>query len=101
MGVGIRTQVDADFTNGVGFSPFTATVNYMGTAALTSVIVTDSQSDSLSPSVLESTNGTFLTPTGYASAVPEPRSVILLLFAIPVVFFKSSAAKGRRRMNLD
>ena len=78
MGVGIQAAVSANFGSSTSYHPFSATVDYWGTGQLTAVTVTDSSNDPLSASLLESSNGTFLTATGYApTSVPEPSSLIL------------------------
>jgi hypothetical protein len=69
-------------------SYFLGTSDYLGSATLTSVVVTDSNGNPVSPSVLESSNGTFLTPTGYESSTPEPSTLALMILAGPVVLLR-------------
>jgi len=86
--MGISAYVDADFVN-YGYEDFSATSNYLGSATLTSVTVTNSNTGgSVSPSILESANGTFLTPAGYAASAPEPSTLALMILAVPVILLR-------------
>ncbi len=78
--LGITTTVSADFFH-YGWQDFSAVSDYLGSATLTSVTVTNANNGGSMPaSVLESSNGTFLTSGGYASTstVPEPGSLALV-----------------------
>jgi hypothetical protein len=90
IAVGIEAQVQFA-GSAANFAPYTITSNYLGSAVLTSVTVTDTNGNPLSPSLLESSNGTLLTPDGYAGTVPEPASFTMLGGGIAVL------ALARRR----
>lgn len=95
--LGISAGVSADFKN-YGYEDFTAISDYLGSATLTSVTVTDANNGSpMSPSVLESSNGTFLTATGYASASPVPEPSSLVLFGTVLVVGAAVALKRKLR----
>jgi PEP-CTERM motif len=88
--VGGSTEVTAGFAD-YGFVPFTGTVNYLGSMEVTSLTVTDTSGDPISPSGLVGSDGPFQAP------VPEPNSIFLLGGALLLLGLRSK----RMRRHLD
>lgn len=75
IAVGINTTVTLCCYGSL--PPVTLVSNYLGSADLTGVTVTDTNGHPLSPSLIQSSNSTLLTSNGYASTTPEPGTVLL------------------------
>ncbi|MFI4965148.1 MAG: PEPxxWA-CTERM sorting domain-containing protein [Caulobacterales bacterium] len=78
-------------------TPYTASVNYYNTAALTSALVFDTAGAQNTAAQIGSADGLSYGPNGIAAAVPEPSSWALLIVGFGAA---GAALRGRRRGSL-